>query len=202
MLIDGHSGNPRPFWVGFQNLADVAQEGRRVPAIVIRKCHNVSCYVSEADIASMRQSGPGSEVDNWLGSRASKENVDQPVVSILIDDDQLRGTVRLRGERPQETVDFLFTPNRAEDQGVFQSALSAGRIHPVRLSFPTIRSPPFHRQHHMTTRKTDFTYPRTTPTHRCRAGAEPHLAKTVATAVWSCSAHPAGLCRPPVSHDG
>lgn len=92
--------------VGIKPACDIFQYARRIPAVVVRKCDNLSSSVLHPQVARTRDSCAALDMVNFFFIRAELNDRRQPLVIILVNDDQLIIDPALAIDRLDQTCQF------------------------------------------------------------------------------------------------
>ncbi len=85
-----------------------------VGAVVVRKRDDVGGHVGETGIAGAREPGLGSKMQNV--EAGCFDHLVQPVVRVLVDEDQPKEMMRLELERREEALELLHASDRRDDE--------------------------------------------------------------------------------------
>ena len=92
----------------------MSEEALLVGAVVVRKRDAVGGHVGKTRVAGARESGLGSKMQNV--EAGGFDDLVQPVVRVLVDEDQPKAMVRLKFERSEELLQLLYASDRRDDE--------------------------------------------------------------------------------------
>jgi len=98
MLVYGTAVHPAQLWMVEQEPRNALEEFRRVPTVVVWERYDVGRHVSQADITCPAQPNSGAEMDDRDVRGELGEHREEPLIRILIDDDQPRVPTCLSGQ--------------------------------------------------------------------------------------------------------